>query len=179
MNSIENYKKRFNMLMESTLGNVKPLINEQNTKDDASLNYICNAIANYINQEIAKKRTTDPTFPDAKIEVVRSASKYQGEDDVVYSFKFNGVTIPMYGDNRLSVRGLSVDTPTTVKSYATSLKYSFDNMVGSKYTPNLPKTLRKLPSLFGPISKLVDTWAAQFQPAQPTKPGTKTPTQPK
>ena len=28
MNSIENYKKRFNMLMESSLGNVKPLLNE-------------------------------------------------------------------------------------------------------------------------------------------------------
>lgn len=28
MNSIENYKKRFNMLMESSLGDVRPLINE-------------------------------------------------------------------------------------------------------------------------------------------------------
>jgi hypothetical protein len=33
MNSIENYKKRFNMLMESSLGDVKPLLNE----DDASI----------------------------------------------------------------------------------------------------------------------------------------------
>jgi hypothetical protein len=32
MNSIENYKKRFNMLMESTIGDVKPLITEDQSK---------------------------------------------------------------------------------------------------------------------------------------------------
>jgi len=33
MSSVENYKKRFNMLMESSLGDVRPLLNE----DDASI----------------------------------------------------------------------------------------------------------------------------------------------
>ena len=31
MNSVEQYRKRFNMLIESSMGNVKPLILEQET----------------------------------------------------------------------------------------------------------------------------------------------------
>ena len=33
MNNIEQYRKRFNMLIESSMGDVKPLINEQTTND--------------------------------------------------------------------------------------------------------------------------------------------------
>ena len=183
--------KRIIRLTESDLTRiVRRVINERQylmedtSKDDASLNYICNAITNYVNQEIAKKRTTDTTFPDAKVEVVRTPTKSQGEDDITYSFKFNGVTIPIYNNTILSVRRMSTDTPTTIKEYSNALKYSFDNTPGSKYTPNLSKNLKKLPNLFGGVSKLVDTWAAQFQSKQPTQPSTgqsttKKPVQPK
>ena len=176
MNLIENYKKRFNMLMESTIGDVKPLIKEDNTKDDASLSYICNTVATYINGEIDKYRAKDPTFPNAKVEVVRTPTKTQGEDDATYSFKFNGTI--------LSVKGLEGDTATNVKPYGNALKYSFDTTPESQYAPKLPKSLKKLPGLFGGIQRIVDPWVAGFQKVQPTKPqGTKpvakTPTQPK
>jgi hypothetical protein len=173
MNTITDYKKRFFNLLESEMGNVKPLITEDTTKDDASLNYIVNAVANYINGVIAKRRTTDPTFPDAKVEVTKNSNaKYQGEPDSTYWFKFNGVEIPKYDSESLSVKGMEGDTQNTVKRYATNIKYSFDNTPGSKYAPKLSKNLQKLPSLFSGISKLVDTWAAQFSP----QPATKTPT---
>ena len=174
MKNVEEYKKRFFNLLESEIGNVKPLITEDTGKDDASLNYIVNAVANYINGVIAKHRATDPTFPDAKVEVTKNSNaKYQGEPDSTYWFKFNGAEIPKYDTESLSVRGLAVDTPNTVKRYANNIKYSFDNMKGSKYAPNLSKNLQKLPSLFSGVSKLVDTWAVQFSP----QPATKTPTQ--
>jgi hypothetical protein len=148
-------------------------LTEDQAKDDASLNYIVNAVANYINGVIAKHRATDPTFPDAKVEVTKNSNaKYQGEPDSTYWFKFNGVTIPNYGNTTLSVKGMEGDTQTMVKAYANTIKYSFDNTPGSKYTPDLSKNLKKLPSLFSGISKLVDTWAAQFSP----QPATKTPT---
>jgi hypothetical protein len=34
MNNLNEYRKRFNTLMESTIGDVKPLISEQNFKDE-------------------------------------------------------------------------------------------------------------------------------------------------
>lgn len=174
MKNIDEYKKRFFNLLESEMGNVKPLITEDTVKDDASLNYITNAVANYINGVIAKQRATDPTFPDAKFEVIENSNaKYQGEPDSTYWFKYNGVEIPKYDNESLSVRGLAFDTPNTVKRYANNIKYSLDNTPYSQYTPKLSKNLKKLPSFFSAVSKLVDTWAAQFSP----QPATKTPTQ--
>ena len=116
--------------------------------------------------------------------MVRTPTKTQGEDDATYSFKFNGSTIPMYANTILSVKGLEVDTATNVKPYGNALKYSFDTTPESQYAPKLPKSLKKLPGLFGGIQRIVDPWVAGFQKVQPTKPqGTKpvakTPTQPK
>jgi hypothetical protein len=53
MKKIEQYRERFYMLMESEMGNVKPLINEQQcTLSDSDINYITNEVIKYFSPEV-------------------------------------------------------------------------------------------------------------------------------
>jgi hypothetical protein len=53
MNNIEQYRERFYMLMESEMGDVKPLINEQQcTLSDSDINYVTNEVIKYFSPEV-------------------------------------------------------------------------------------------------------------------------------
>jgi hypothetical protein len=53
MKKIEQYRERFYMLMESEMGDVKPLINEQQcTLSDSDINYITNEVIKYFSPEV-------------------------------------------------------------------------------------------------------------------------------
>jgi len=53
MKKIEQYRERFYMLMESEIGDVKPLINEQQcTLSNSDINYITNEVIKYFSPEV-------------------------------------------------------------------------------------------------------------------------------
>jgi hypothetical protein len=53
MKKIEQYRERFYMLMESEMGDVKPLINEQQcTLSDSDINYVTNEVIKYFSPEV-------------------------------------------------------------------------------------------------------------------------------
>ena len=53
MKKIEQYRERFYMLMESEMGNVRPLINEEQcTLSDSDINYVTNKVIEYYSPDV-------------------------------------------------------------------------------------------------------------------------------
>lgn len=172
MNSIENYKKRFNMLMESTLGDVRPLIMEAPTNTEGTVQQVMNQVAGILNAQIDAKIKENPQFPQTKLTVQRVAAG----DRVLYKF--------MYGNQQVG-EGQDISIMLT-QGGAKLIGNSVIQTFNINYNKTLPKTLQQLPQ--PGLQNAVNTWVAQFSPTQPqaktpTKPGTqpqvKTPTQPK
>ena len=66
MKQIENYRKRFYSLMESKMGNVKPLVFEQEETDD---------LLAMANKPLPVKDKPLPVLPKPKIELKPDAEK--------------------------------------------------------------------------------------------------------
>jgi hypothetical protein len=88
MRNIEQYRKRFFNLMESTIGDVKPLITEQINPDDIKEYKGKWSISNMMKNEVSKKMYKDAIDKNTKI---------SGEEDVTVVDYYNR----MVNDNRL------------------------------------------------------------------------------
>jgi hypothetical protein len=88
MNNIEQYKNRFFNLMESTIGDVKPLITEQANPDNIKEYKGKWSISNMMKNEVSKKMYKDAIDKNTKI---------SGEEDVTVVDYYNR----MVNDNRL------------------------------------------------------------------------------
>jgi hypothetical protein len=88
MNNIEQYKNRFFNLMESTIGDVKPLMTEQINPDDIKEYKGKWSISNMMKNEVSKKMYKD---------AIDNNTKISGEEDVTVVDYYN----KMVNDNRL------------------------------------------------------------------------------
>jgi hypothetical protein len=88
MNNIEQYKNRFFNLMESTIGDVRPLITEQINPDDIKEYKGKWSISNMMKNEVSKKMYKDAIDKNTKI---------SGEEDATVVDYYNR----MVNDNRL------------------------------------------------------------------------------
>lgn len=130
-------------------------LTEDNTKDDASLNYIVNAVAKIMNSQIDRKIQENPEFPATKITVKRSTNA----ENVFYCW--------LYGTKQIGCDG-SINSNSLMASngplvVGTMVKNAFD---GSK-NPDLPKILRPLPQ--PGLRATVDKWVTSYSP-NPTTP---------
>ena len=87
MNNIEQYRKRFYNLMESTMGDVKPIISEQPTTEPVK--------STNSTPEPATPQTTDTTEPQLPKDMTGRVNFYYNESqggDSAFSYNINAIT---------------------------------------------------------------------------------------
>ena len=130
-------------------------LTEDNTKDDASLNYIVNAVAKIMNSQIDKKIQENPEFPATKITVKRTTNS----ENVFYCWKYDTKSIAC--DGSINSNSLMASNGPSVVGY--SIKAAFD----ASKNPDFPNKLRPLPQ--PGLIATVDKWVSSYSP-NPTTP---------
>ena len=98
MKNINDYKKRFYNLMESTIGNVKPLINESDINIINAITTALQGVATYYNAQLTNYYTKNPKKPKVYFSVTKTAGAKDAEGterDIVW--------IPYFGTERLLI----------------------------------------------------------------------------
>lgn len=100
MTNINDYKKRFYNLMESTMGDSKPLINEE-VDQDLGITTALQGVATYYNNTLTNFYTKNPNKPRIYFSVKRSAG-FKDAEGVYRDF----VWYPYFGNKILYNNGV-------------------------------------------------------------------------
>jgi hypothetical protein len=163
MNAITDYKKRFFNLLESEMGDVKPLITEQTSNpNESSLIKIFTDIVNCLNADIDSKIKSDPNYPKNKFTFTKNNTKnVNNQNDTMYNI--------YYGKTIISPRGVLLmydhTKPNGYKQTAESLRTMFNQQLNTSLPEQLTMKVKN-PISIGCVFRTIKNWEASFTPQQ-------------